>query len=292
MGNAWFGYFFLYIWRDLSFSGWPSTLIQPHSSSILKWNAAMLTDEHLFAQAVCSWPTWQRNTDSWPADLGLLAGNQPVFVSPQNAGKLFRIRVVGGSAAYSYLSPQDSRPLSHPAVDRYKTTRQQNTSTPPPASRLYTFQMLLHSFEFRAKLLQSVFLFRNIKLHLFKGLRKASNKAMLVTKQFKWGVPSVIITVLTSGRKIHHWSVCLCLRWKSWKSVQNQLSISNFIWSLLTRSRSAQIKVKCAWKGTLRGTASLLKSHLHFSSRLCVLVLACIAAVPVLPPSWLQWGWR
>lgn len=54
-------------------------------------------------------------------NLGLLAGNQPVFVSPQNAGKLFRIRVVGGSAAYSYLSPQDSRPLSHPAVDRYKT---------------------------------------------------------------------------------------------------------------------------------------------------------------------------
>lgn len=36
----------------------------------------------------------------------------------QNAGVLFKIRVVGGSAAYSYLSPQDSRPLHHPAVDR------------------------------------------------------------------------------------------------------------------------------------------------------------------------------
>uniref|UniRef100_UPI0037E8F1CA ubiquitin carboxyl-terminal hydrolase 43a n=1 Tax=Semicossyphus pulcher TaxID=241346 RepID=UPI0037E8F1CA len=36
----------------------------------------------------------------------------------QNAGVLFRIRVVGGSAAYSYLSPQDSRPLYHPTVDR------------------------------------------------------------------------------------------------------------------------------------------------------------------------------
>ncbi|MBN3314179.1 UBP43 hydrolase, partial [Atractosteus spatula] len=35
----------------------------------------------------------------------------------QNAGILFKIRVVGGSAAYSYLSPQDSRPLCHPAVD-------------------------------------------------------------------------------------------------------------------------------------------------------------------------------
>ncbi|XP_070712483.1 ubiquitin carboxyl-terminal hydrolase 43a [Pempheris klunzingeri] len=36
----------------------------------------------------------------------------------QNAGVLFKIRVVGGSAAYSYLSPQDSRPLYQPAVDR------------------------------------------------------------------------------------------------------------------------------------------------------------------------------
>ncbi|XP_070772116.1 ubiquitin carboxyl-terminal hydrolase 43a [Enoplosus armatus] len=36
----------------------------------------------------------------------------------QNAGVLFKIRVVGGSASYSYLSPQDSRPLYHPAVDR------------------------------------------------------------------------------------------------------------------------------------------------------------------------------
>uniref|UniRef100_A0A8C9XNU6 ubiquitinyl hydrolase 1 n=1 Tax=Sander lucioperca TaxID=283035 RepID=A0A8C9XNU6_SANLU len=31
---------------------------------------------------------------------------------------LFNIRVVGGSAFYSYLSPQDGRPLYHPAVDR------------------------------------------------------------------------------------------------------------------------------------------------------------------------------
>ncbi|XP_038569699.1 ubiquitin carboxyl-terminal hydrolase 43a [Micropterus salmoides] len=36
----------------------------------------------------------------------------------QNAGVFFKIRVVGGSASYSYLSPQDSRPLYHPAVDR------------------------------------------------------------------------------------------------------------------------------------------------------------------------------
>ncbi|XP_041076899.1 ubiquitin carboxyl-terminal hydrolase 43-like isoform X3 [Polyodon spathula] len=37
---------------------------------------------------------------------------------PQNVGVLFRIRVVGGSITCSYLSPQDSRPLYHPAVDR------------------------------------------------------------------------------------------------------------------------------------------------------------------------------
>lgn len=36
----------------------------------------------------------------------------------QNTRVLFNIRVVGGSAFYSYLSPQDSRPLYHPAVDR------------------------------------------------------------------------------------------------------------------------------------------------------------------------------
>nr|XP_046186097.1 ubiquitin carboxyl-terminal hydrolase 43-like [Oncorhynchus gorbuscha] len=36
----------------------------------------------------------------------------------QNAGSLFKVRVVGGSASYSYLSPQDGRPLFHPAVDR------------------------------------------------------------------------------------------------------------------------------------------------------------------------------
>ncbi|CAM5097379.1 unnamed protein product [Natator depressus] len=33
-------------------------------------------------------------------------------------GDLFRVRVAGGSVACSYLSPQDGRPLYHPAVDR------------------------------------------------------------------------------------------------------------------------------------------------------------------------------
>nr|XP_057905978.1 ubiquitin carboxyl-terminal hydrolase 43 isoform X2 [Doryrhamphus excisus] len=37
---------------------------------------------------------------------------------PQNNRVLFNIRVVGGSSFYSYLSPQDTRPLYHPAVDR------------------------------------------------------------------------------------------------------------------------------------------------------------------------------
>ncbi|KAJ8404243.1 hypothetical protein AAFF_G00340160 [Aldrovandia affinis] len=36
----------------------------------------------------------------------------------QNAGVLFKIRVIGGSASCSYLSPQDGRPLCHSAVDR------------------------------------------------------------------------------------------------------------------------------------------------------------------------------
>ncbi|XP_051987188.1 ubiquitin carboxyl-terminal hydrolase 43-like isoform X1 [Xyrauchen texanus] len=36
----------------------------------------------------------------------------------QNFRVLFKIRVVGGSPSYSYLNPQDGRPLYHPAVDR------------------------------------------------------------------------------------------------------------------------------------------------------------------------------
>ncbi|MED6278361.1 Ubiquitin carboxyl-terminal hydrolase 43, partial [Characodon lateralis] len=36
----------------------------------------------------------------------------------QNIRVLFNIRVVGGSTFYNYLSPQDGRPLYHPAVDR------------------------------------------------------------------------------------------------------------------------------------------------------------------------------
>uniref|UniRef100_A0ABM5FM90 ubiquitinyl hydrolase 1 n=1 Tax=Pogona vitticeps TaxID=103695 RepID=A0ABM5FM90_9SAUR len=36
----------------------------------------------------------------------------------QAAGSLFQVRVVGGSALCSYLSPQDNWPLYHPAVDR------------------------------------------------------------------------------------------------------------------------------------------------------------------------------
>uniref|UniRef100_A0A452GNC2 ubiquitinyl hydrolase 1 n=1 Tax=Gopherus agassizii TaxID=38772 RepID=A0A452GNC2_9SAUR len=39
-------------------------------------------------------------------------------VQVQGVGDLFRVRVAGGSVACSYLSPQDSRPLYHPAVDR------------------------------------------------------------------------------------------------------------------------------------------------------------------------------
>ncbi|XP_074870623.1 ubiquitin carboxyl-terminal hydrolase 43 isoform X2 [Carettochelys insculpta] len=44
----------------------------------------------------------------------LLRSEAPV----QPVGDLFRVRVAGGSVACSYLSPQDGRPLCHPAVDR------------------------------------------------------------------------------------------------------------------------------------------------------------------------------
>uniref|UniRef100_A0A8C1YR07 ubiquitinyl hydrolase 1 n=1 Tax=Cyprinus carpio TaxID=7962 RepID=A0A8C1YR07_CYPCA len=40
-----------------------------------------------------------------------------LFCLPQT-NELFRMRVVGGSASCSYLSPHDSRPLCHPTVDR------------------------------------------------------------------------------------------------------------------------------------------------------------------------------
>ncbi|NXT88316.1 UBP43 hydrolase, partial [Anhinga rufa] len=45
------------------------------------------------------------------------AAPQPPLPS-QGAGALFRIRLAGGSAPCAYLSPQDPRPLCHPAVDR------------------------------------------------------------------------------------------------------------------------------------------------------------------------------
>ncbi|NXV73107.1 UBP43 hydrolase, partial [Atlantisia rogersi] len=39
-------------------------------------------------------------------------------VRAQGTGSLFRIRLAGGSAPCTYLSPQDPHPLCHPAVDR------------------------------------------------------------------------------------------------------------------------------------------------------------------------------
>lgn len=39
-------------------------------------------------------------------------------VPSQGAGALFRIRLAGGTGPCAYLSPQDPRPLCHPAVDR------------------------------------------------------------------------------------------------------------------------------------------------------------------------------
>ncbi|MEJ1273107.1 ubiquitin specific peptidase 43 [Cricetulus griseus] len=49
---------------------------------------------------------------------GLCDELSPLVLSWQDLGTLFSIRVVGLSLACSYLSPQDSRPLCHWAVDR------------------------------------------------------------------------------------------------------------------------------------------------------------------------------
>lgn len=46
----------------------------------------------------------------------------------QNTRVLFNVRVVGGSAFYSYLSPQDGQPLYHPAVDRWGFWKYINSS--------------------------------------------------------------------------------------------------------------------------------------------------------------------
>ncbi|XP_024145494.1 ubiquitin carboxyl-terminal hydrolase 43a [Oryzias melastigma] len=59
--------------------------------------------------------SWDQLTQSILSNLYYLMVNAS---QSQTAGVLFKIRVVGSSAAYSYLSPQDSRPLCHPAVDR------------------------------------------------------------------------------------------------------------------------------------------------------------------------------
>ncbi|XP_076027254.1 ubiquitin carboxyl-terminal hydrolase 43a [Genypterus blacodes] len=59
--------------------------------------------------------SWDQLTQSILSKLYYLMVNGS---QAQTAGVLFKIRAVGGSTAYSYLSPQDSRPLSHPAVDR------------------------------------------------------------------------------------------------------------------------------------------------------------------------------
>ncbi|NXI62332.1 UBP43 hydrolase, partial [Anseranas semipalmata] len=50
----------------------------------------------------------------------------------QGAGTLFRIRVAGDAAPGTYLSPQDARPLCHPAIDR--ALRLSGAGGPPHAA--------------------------------------------------------------------------------------------------------------------------------------------------------------
>ncbi|NXS30062.1 UBP43 hydrolase, partial [Pomatostomus ruficeps] len=59
--------------------------------------------------------SWEQLQQSILAQLrGVLRGE----VRAQGTGALFRIRLAGGSAPCTYLSPQDPRPLCHPAIDR------------------------------------------------------------------------------------------------------------------------------------------------------------------------------
>ncbi|NXX04347.1 UBP43 hydrolase, partial [Larus smithsonianus] len=59
--------------------------------------------------------SWEQLQQSILAQLRALLRGE---VRAQGAGALFRIRLAGGSAPCAYLSPQDPRPLCHPAVDR------------------------------------------------------------------------------------------------------------------------------------------------------------------------------
>ncbi|NXO13229.1 UBP43 hydrolase, partial [Oriolus oriolus] len=59
--------------------------------------------------------SWEQLQQSILAELrGVLRGE----VRAQGTGALFRIRLAGGAAPCTYLSPQDPRPLCHPAIDR------------------------------------------------------------------------------------------------------------------------------------------------------------------------------
>ncbi|XP_032932935.2 ubiquitin carboxyl-terminal hydrolase 43 [Catharus ustulatus] len=59
--------------------------------------------------------SWEQLQQNILAQLrGVLRGE----VRPQSTGALFRIRLAGVSAPCTYLSPQDPRPLCHPAIDR------------------------------------------------------------------------------------------------------------------------------------------------------------------------------
>ncbi|NXL29784.1 UBP43 hydrolase, partial [Glaucidium brasilianum] len=59
--------------------------------------------------------SWDQLQQSILAQLRALLRGE---VRVQGTGALFRIRLAGGSAPSAYLSPQDPRPLCHPAVDR------------------------------------------------------------------------------------------------------------------------------------------------------------------------------
>uniref|UniRef100_A0A3Q2YSG7 ubiquitinyl hydrolase 1 n=1 Tax=Hippocampus comes TaxID=109280 RepID=A0A3Q2YSG7_HIPCM len=91
----------------------------------------------------------------------------------QNNRVLFNIRVVGGSSFYSYLSPQDGRPLYHPAVDRSVALKLCSPGGPPHVK-------LIIEWEYRIK----DCLFGNIQEEVVKDADSVRNQQQQHVQQY------------------------------------------------------------------------------------------------------------
>ncbi|KAF1629145.1 Ubiquitin carboxyl-terminal hydrolase 43, partial [Eudyptes filholi] len=100
-GRQWFGFFPLAV-----IGGW-EVRCDWRGSGVLFGPPLVLREERGVS--------WEQLQQSILAQLRALLRGE---VRAQGAGALFRIRLAGGSAPCAYLSPQDPRPLCHPAIDR------------------------------------------------------------------------------------------------------------------------------------------------------------------------------